>query len=67
MIFKAEKQIRKEIDDICKRWGLENHSFGFSTKGQVFTMGKANQAFMDHLAIVYLGHQLRNIKSEKIK
>ena len=63
MTFKAEKQIRKEIDDICKRWGLENHSFGFSTKGQVFTMGKANQPFMDHLSFVYLGKSIESHKT----
>ena len=63
--FKAEKQIQKEILELCKRWGLENHSFAFSTEcGQTFIMTKACLQFLDHCSFAYLG---KSIDSHKIK
>ena len=67
MTFKAEKQIQKEILELCKRWGLENHSFSFSAKGQTFTIGKACLQFLDHLSFAYLGKSIEAHKMEKSK
>ena len=59
MILKAENQILKEIQTICKRYGLEQSSFAFLTEDRVFIMGKADQAFLDRLTFFYLNKSLK--------
>ena len=59
MTFKAENQIVKEIKTICKRYGLEQSSFAFVTKGRVFIMGDATPAFLDKLSFFYLNKSLK--------
>ena len=58
-VNKAMDQIQREVEVICKKWGLDQNSFSFSNKGRVFIIGNGNQMFQDRLAFLYLNRSLK--------
>ena len=64
-VDKALGQIQKEITELCKRWGLDQHSFAFSNKGKVFFVGNGNQMFQDHLSFMYLNRSLKKYEMKE--
>ena len=57
---KVLNQIQRDIDEICKKWGLNSYLFAFSSDGKFHMMGKSNKAFDDHVALVCLNRALKS-------
>ena len=66
-VDKAMDQIQREIEVICKKWGLDQNSFAFSNKGKIFIMGNGNQMFIDRLSFMYLNRSLKKYEMEERK
>ena len=66
-VDKAMDQIQREIEVICKKWGLDQNSFAFSNKGKIFIMGNGNQMFIDHLSFMYLNRSLKKYEMKEKK
>ena len=64
-IDKAMDQIQREIEAICKKWGLDQNSFAFSNKGRMFIMGNGNQMFIDRLSFMYLNRSLKKYEMKE--
>jgi len=66
-VDKVLDQIQREVEVICKKWGLDQHSFAFSNKGRVFIIGNGNETFQTHLSLMYLNKSLKKheMKEEK--
>jgi len=58
-VDKAMDQIQREINVVCKKWGLDQSSFAFSNKGKIFIIGNGNDMFRDHLSFMYLRQSLQ--------
>ena len=58
-VDKAMDQIQREVEVICKKWGLDQNSFAFSNKGKFFIMGNGNLMFQDRLSMMYLNRSLK--------
>ena len=66
-VDKAMDQIQREVEVICKKWGLDQNSFAFSNKGKIFIMGNGNQMFQDHLSMMYLNRSLKKHEMKERK
>ena len=64
-VDKAMDQIQREIEVICKKWGLDQNSFAFSNKGRMFIMGNGNQMFIDRLSFMYLNRSLKKYEMKE--
>ena len=64
-VDKALNQIQKEITELCKRWGLDPHSFAFSNKGRLFIIENGDQMFQDHLSFMYLNRSLKKYEMKE--
>ena len=66
-VDKAMDQIQREVEVICKKWGLDQNSFAFSNKGKIFIMGNGNQMFQNHLSMMYLNRSLKKYEMKERK
>ena len=66
-VDKALDQIQREIEAICKKWGLDQNSFAFSNKGKMFIVGNGNQMFIDRLSMMYLNRSLKKYEMKEKK
>ena len=66
-VDKAMDQIQREIEVICKKWGLDQNSFAFSNKGKIFVTGNGNQMFQDRLAFLYFNRSLKKYEMKEKK
>ena len=66
-VDKAMDQIQREVEIICKKWGLDQNSFAFSNKGKIFIMGNGNQMFQDRLSMMYLNRSLKKHEMKERK
>ena len=66
-IDKAIDQIQRDIEAICKKWGLDQNSFAFSNKGKMFIIGNGNLPFQDRLAFFYFNRSLKKYEMKEKK
>ena len=66
-VDKAMDQIARDVEAVCKKWGLDQHSFAFSNKGKIFIMGNGNQMFHDRLSMMYLNRSLKKYEMKEKK
>ena len=66
-VDKAMDQIQREVETVCKKWGLDQHSFAFANKGRHFIMGNGNQMFHDRLSFMYLNRSLKKYEMKEKK
>ena len=66
-VNKAMDQIQREIEAVCKKWGLDQYSFAFSNKGKISIMGNASSMFDDRLSFMYLSRSLKKYEMKEKK